>query len=94
MSQEVDRVYRSLDPTVPIVVSSAEDNAPLFSITRKGLNDITLWNPWTEKAKGMSDFGDDEYKQMVCIEPGSVSGWQTLDAKDTWEGGQAIQATL
>lgn len=27
-----------------------------------------IWNPWSEKAKRMSDFGDDEWPGMVCIE--------------------------
>ena len=31
-----------------------------------------VWNPWVEKAKGMSDFGDEEYKTMICVEAGSV----------------------
>jgi glucose-6-phosphate 1-epimerase len=56
------------------------------------LDDITIWNPWVEKAKGMSDFGDDEYKQMICVEPGFVSGWQALDAEDAWESGQTIRS--
>ena len=30
------------------------------------------WNPWAEKAKGMSDIGDGEWKQMVCIETANV----------------------
>jgi glucose-6-phosphate 1-epimerase len=96
IAQETDRVYQSLDPSVPIIVSSSETDemsVPLLFITRKGLSDITLWNPWSEKAKGMSDFGDEEYKQMVCVEPGSVTGWQTLDAEDTWEGTQAIRSS-
>jgi glucose-6-phosphate 1-epimerase len=90
--QETDRVYQSLDPTVPIIVASSEDDNPIFSIFREGLDDITIWNPWVEKAKGMSDFGDDEYKQMICVEPGFVSGWQALDAEDAWESGQTIRS--
>lgn len=26
----------------------------------------------------MADFGDDEYKEMVCVEPGIVSQFHTL----------------
>jgi glucose-6-phosphate 1-epimerase len=29
-----------------------------------------VWNPYIDKAKGMSDFSDDEYADMICIEPG------------------------
>ncbi|KAJ6176648.1 hypothetical protein N7485_003562 [Penicillium canescens] len=68
---------------------------PLFSITREALNDVVVWNPWIEKAKGMADFGPDEaYKNMICVEAGSVSGWQTLEAGEAWEGAQSIKARL
>ncbi|WEW59516.1 D-hexose-6-phosphate mutarotase [Emydomyces testavorans] len=92
---EVDRVYQSLDPSVPIIVASEPDNKPIVSITRESLNDIVVWNPWIEKAKGMADFApDDAYKNMICIEAGSVVGWQTLEPGDTWEGGQTVECKL
>ncbi|KAF7597291.1 hypothetical protein BBP40_008134 [Aspergillus hancockii] len=95
INQETDRVYQSLDPKVPIIVSSASDDEPIFSISREGLNDVVVWNPWLEKAKGMADFGPDEaYKNMICVEAGSVAGWQTLEAGDFWEGGQTIRPRL
>lgn len=40
---------------------------------------LVVWNPWSEKAKGMSDFGDEEYKEMVCVEAGAVAQQVTLD---------------
>lgn len=89
---ETDRVYVDVDPTTP--VSIVEDDKTLFSITRKGLNTVTVWNPWSEKAKGMSDFGDEEYKRMVCVEPGAVKNWQVLEGGDAWEGSQTIRPRL
>ncbi|KAB8078355.1 galactose mutarotase-like domain-containing protein [Aspergillus leporis] len=95
INKETDRVYQSLDPKVPIIVSSASDDKPIFSLSREGLNDVVVWNPWIEKAKGMADFGPDEaYKNMICVEAGSVAGWQTLEAGDFWEGGQTIRPRL
>ncbi len=32
-----------------------------------------VWNPWIEKTKAMSDLGDDEWKQMLCIETCNVA---------------------
>ena len=29
-----------------------------------------VWNPYVEKAAAMSDFGDEQYKGMICVEPG------------------------
>lgn len=95
ITQETDRVYQSLDPKVPIIVASEADNTHIFSISREGLNDVVVWNPWVEKAKGMADFApDDGYKNMICVEAGSVVGWQTLEPGETWEGGQTVRCRL
>ncbi|KAL4804236.1 class II aldolase/adducin N-terminal [Aspergillus unguis] len=94
-ASETDRVYKDLDPSVPLVISSSylKQEKDLFSITREGLKDAVVWNPWIEKAKGMGDFSpDDAYKKMVCVEAGSVNGWQTLDGGESWEGSQFIKS--
>jgi glucose-6-phosphate 1-epimerase len=31
-----------------------------------------VWNPWTEKADKMGDFGEDGHRGMVCVESGNV----------------------
>ncbi|KAJ5376749.1 hypothetical protein N7509_013635 [Penicillium cosmopolitanum] len=95
ITEETDRVYKELDPAVPVIISSADDDKPIFSLTRKALTDVVVWNPWIEKAKGMADFGPDEaYQNMLCVEAGAVSGWQTLEAGEAWEGGQIIKSRL
>ena len=33
-----------------------------ISIHKNNFPDAVVWNPWVEKAKGMADFGDEEYK--------------------------------
>lgn len=86
---ETDRVYTPSSPSAEVVVSDAE--GPKFRVTRDNLTDVVVWNPWIEKAKGMGDFEPkDGYKQMLCIEPGSVSGWTTLEQGDAFEGQQVI----
>ncbi|PGH31801.1 glucose-6-phosphate 1-epimerase [[Emmonsia] crescens] len=96
ITQETDRVYQSLDPNVPIIIANADDNNnPIFSISRESLDDVVVWNPWIEKAKGMADFApDDGYKNMICVEAGSVMGWQTLEAGESWECGQTVKSKL
>ena len=89
ITREVDRNYTS-DPSQAIIV--AEKNKPKYEITRDLLPDVVVWNPWVDKAKGMADFGpEDGYKKMVCVETGSVANWNTLEAGDTWEGGQRMK---
>jgi glucose-6-phosphate 1-epimerase len=63
----------------------------IFRVIRENLNQVVVWNPWTDKTQGMSDFTPkDGYKNMVCVEAGSVGGWQKLDKGDTFEGAQTI----
>lgn len=38
------------------------DGSKKVVLTKKGFHDVVLWNPWAEKAKGMSDFADQEYQ--------------------------------
>lgn len=41
-------------------------------IETKGSASAVLWNPWIEKAKRLSMFGDEEYKKMICIETANI----------------------
>ncbi|KAL5333568.1 class II aldolase/adducin N-terminal [Aspergillus crustosus] len=93
-TSETDRVYKDLDPSIPLIISETSDGSEkdLFSITREGLVDAVVWNPWIAKAKSMGDFSPDEgYKKMVCVEAGAVNGWQVLEKGESWEGGQFIR---
>jgi glucose-6-phosphate 1-epimerase len=42
-----------------------------------GVNDVpvscVIWNPHKEKAAAMSDFTNEEYVDMICVEPGILS---------------------
>ncbi|KAI4226026.1 MAG: hypothetical protein L6R36_003472 [Xanthoria steineri] len=87
---ETDRIYTAAPEQAIEILEKGKDR---YELTRDMLSDVVVWNPWLEKAKGMADFGpEDGYKKMVCVEAGSVSAWNTLDAGDTWEGGQRIKA--
>ncbi|KAG7387597.1 hypothetical protein PHYBOEH_008214 [Phytophthora boehmeriae] len=52
--------------------------------------DAVVWNPWTDRAKTMEDFGDEEYKNMVAVEPGRVSEKQQLPAGKMYTLQQSI----
>ncbi|KAK4184046.1 galactose mutarotase-like domain-containing protein [Podospora australis] len=87
---ETDRVYTPKGgPSDP--VSVVESGKTPYTVTRDNLSNVVVWNPWTEKAEGMADFAPkDGYKNMLCIEPGAVGAWQTLEAGDAFEGAQTI----
>ncbi|KAF9099335.1 hypothetical protein BGX29_007164 [Mortierella sp. GBA35] len=85
---EVDRVYgnvKSTDLQIPYV---AEQGG--VQLHRKGLSDIVVWNPWTEKAAGMADFGNEEFHRMICVEAGQVTEFIALAAGGSWEGSQVL----
>ncbi|EGP88419.1 unnamed protein product [Zymoseptoria tritici ST99CH_1A5] len=87
---EVDRVYKGIKQDTTSVV---EDGKPHLDVIRDNLADTVVWNPWIEKSKGMSDFEPkDGYKTMVCVEVGTVDGWQKLESGDTFEAGQILKA--
>ncbi|WP_157157511.1 D-hexose-6-phosphate mutarotase [Diaminobutyricimonas sp. LJ205] len=66
---ETDRIY--LGPAEPTVV---EDPAlgRSITVTKSGSETTVVWNPWVDKAHGMSDFGDDEWQGMLCVEASNV----------------------
>lgn len=51
-----------------------------------------VWNPWDKKAKQMADFGDDEYKHMLCVEAAAVEKPITLKPGEEWKGRQELSA--
>lgn len=62
------------------LVSSAQ-----ASFLRTGVEipvDVVFWNPWIEKSKGLADLPDEAYHNFLCIEPGVVQDWITLEAGD------------
>jgi glucose-6-phosphate 1-epimerase len=86
---ETDRVYTPTGgPSAPVEI--VQGGKRVFSIVRDNLSEVVVWNPWA-KAAGIADFAPkDGYKHMVCVEAGSVRGWQTLEPGDAFEGAQTI----
>ncbi|KAL2018393.1 hypothetical protein VTK56DRAFT_871 [Thermocarpiscus australiensis] len=87
---ETDRVYTPVGgPSAP--VSVVESGETTFTVTRDNLSNVVVWNPWADKAASIGDFAPkDGYKNMLCIEPGAVGSWQTLEPGDAFEGAQTI----
>jgi D-hexose-6-phosphate mutarotase len=69
-SSETDRVY--LNTTGACEIHDAKLQRVII-VEKHGSASTVVWNPWIAKAKAMSDFGDDEYPRMVCVESGNVS---------------------
>jgi D-hexose-6-phosphate mutarotase len=67
---EVDRVY--LNTTAAVEIHDAKLRRVIRE-EKSGSASTVVWNPWIAKSKAMSDFGDDEFKRMVCVESGNVA---------------------
>jgi glucose-6-phosphate 1-epimerase len=67
---ETDRVYLDTKSAIEL-----EDHAwrRRIGVSKESSLTTVVWNPWTVKAMALSDFGDDEWMQMVCIETSNVS---------------------
>lgn len=63
---EVDRVH---DSSAPLRIVDA---GRTLRVTSTGTESIIVWNPWVAKSAVMSDFGDEEFREMVCVESGNV----------------------
>jgi glucose-6-phosphate 1-epimerase len=69
IASEVDRTY--LDTAGPVEIHDRSLRRKI-RIDKSGSNTTVVWNPWTSKAQQMPDFGDAEYKEMLCVESGNV----------------------
>jgi glucose-6-phosphate 1-epimerase len=67
-SGETDRIYTSTGH-VRVV---DELLGRVLIIDKEQSASTVVWNPWVDKASRMSDFGDDEWPSMLCIEGGNL----------------------
>ncbi len=49
-----------------------------------------VWNPWDRKAKTILDFGEEEYKCMLCVGAANAEKPITLRPGEEWQGRQEI----
>ncbi len=65
IGNETDRIYLDTKTDCTIEDSGMQRR---IGISKNGSRTTVVWNPWIDKAEKMKDFGDSEYKQMVCVE--------------------------
>jgi len=68
--EEVDLI--ALDVPTTVDIADKASGRRMLAIRTQGLPDAVLWNPYKKKAASMSDFGDDEWKCMVCVESANI----------------------
>lgn len=73
VSSEVDRTYLDTAHVVEIMDASLQRK---IIVAKEGSASTVVWNPWIAKSKTMQDFGDEEFRQMICVESGNVAANQ------------------
>jgi glucose-6-phosphate 1-epimerase len=66
---EVDRVYIN---TAADCVIEDKGLKRAIRIAKQDSMSTVVWNPWTEKADKMGDFGENGHRGMVCVESGNA----------------------
>ncbi|KAI9914191.1 hypothetical protein PsorP6_005902 [Peronosclerospora sorghi] len=105
IAQETDNVYANAGSPIVVHMKRTDGKKQVVTIEKEASvksgtshvlqpSDIVVWNPWVDKAKSLSDFGDDEYLTMLCVEPGRVSQRQQLPAKHTFTLQQTIKVSV
>jgi D-hexose-6-phosphate mutarotase len=74
INEEIDRIYDNISK-IDFNNITLESNA----------NFMVLWNPYIEKSKSLNDFEDNEYKNMICIEPGLKFELQSNETFNFWQ---------
>lgn len=80
---EIDRVYLSSPNCVAVL---DHERKRTYVLRKEGLPDVVVWNPWDKKSKAMTDLGDDEYKQMLCVDGAAIEKPITLKPGEEWTG--------
>lgn len=66
-ARETDMVYTQAANMQRIITPDG-----IIEVGRENSSSCVLWNPWIEKSKRLSNFADDEYHTMLCLEAANV----------------------
>ena len=69
VSSETDRIYLDLPPQLAIRDDGWNRRIVLEA---SGSTSAVVWNPWASKARRLSQFADDAWQRMLCIETANV----------------------
>ncbi|MFT3990107.1 MAG: D-hexose-6-phosphate mutarotase [Luteolibacter sp.] len=71
ISEEIDRIYIAVPAVLEI---HDETRKRKIRLETENSRSAVVWNPWIAKSQRLGDFGDEEYREMLCVETGNVAG--------------------
>jgi glucose-6-phosphate 1-epimerase len=69
IDSETDRAYLATPRAIELIDRSLGRR---IRIAKENSLTTVLWNPWKQKAQGLSDLGDNEWTKMICVETSNV----------------------
>jgi len=89
VAEEVDRAYlhAKQDPLL-LIDKGKEFSRKLY---REGFDDVVVWNPWVEKARGLADLGEEAFSQFICVEVGQIGVPAKLQPGEQWTAKHTIE---
>jgi len=88
ISDNVDSIY--MDTQDEHRICNVTDEGKALRLVKTNMPDTVVWNPWKAKAAAMSDMGDQDYKNMLCVEAGHVTSRITLPPGEVFTGQQTV----
>lgn len=73
---ETDRVYAGGAGRVTLAFGDGKG----VHVERETFKDTVVWNPAEKAAAGLKDLHEGGWKEYVCVEPGSVRAFESLEA--------------
>jgi glucose-6-phosphate 1-epimerase len=67
---ETERLYLDTEAAVTLMDPSLGRR---IRVEKTGSRSSVVWNPWVAKSRAMSDFGDDEWPGMICLETANAA---------------------
>lgn len=67
---ETDRIYLDTSHAIEVLEPALKRR---IRVAKENSLTTVVWNPWVEKARTLSDLGDGEWTQMLCIETSNVA---------------------
>lgn len=83
IAEEVDRVYLHAPDLLHVQDAQAQRT---LTIAKREMPDVVVWNPWVEKSQRLRDFGDEDYRSMLCVETGCIRDAVMLAPGEHWRG--------
>ncbi|KAJ1694945.1 hypothetical protein LUZ63_011643 [Rhynchospora breviuscula] len=87
--KEVDKAYLETPGKIAIIDHAKRRT---YVVLKEGLPDCVLWNPWDKQAKKIPDFGDKEFRNMLCLQPAIIERPLKLKPGQEWTG--RVQFTI